>query len=77
MIKIKTAKEIELIKSACTVVSEVLSQLKEYLHPGVSTSELDRKAKEQLSSLGASSAFKDYRGYPANICTSVNEKKRK
>jgi len=73
MIKIKTAKEIELIKHACVVVSKVLSQLKEYLHPGISTDELDKKAKKLLSELGAVSAFKGYRGYPANICTSVNE----
>ncbi len=73
MIKIKTAKEIELIKGACAVVAKALSQLKEYLRPGISTGELDSKAKELLKELGASSAFKGYQGYPANICTSVNE----
>ncbi len=73
MIKIKTAKEIELIKRACFVVSKVLKQLKEYLQPGISTDELDSKARQILGELGATSAFKGYRGYPANICTSVNE----
>ena len=73
MIKIKTEREIELIRKACQVVSEVLSRLKDYLHPGVSTGQLDKEAERLLERLGATSAFKGYRGYPANICTSINE----
>lgn len=73
MIKVKSKKEIELIRRACQIVGKVINQLKEYLHPGTSTGELDKAAERLLSELGAVSAFKGYHGYPANICTSVNE----
>ncbi|UCB57345.1 MAG: type I methionyl aminopeptidase [Candidatus Omnitrophota bacterium] len=73
MIKVKSAEEIELIRRACGVVSEVIKQLKVYVRTGISTKQLDELAKKLLRELGATSAFKGYRGYPANICTSVNE----
>ena len=73
MIKIKTEKEIELIRRTCSVVSKIISQLKEYIRTDVSTEELDKKAEKLLGEFGAVSAFKGYRGYPANICTSINE----
>ncbi len=73
MIKIKTEKEIRLIRQACRVSSKVLQGLKRYLEPGISTAQLDQKAQGLLMEMGAVSAFKGYQGYPANICTSVNE----
>ncbi len=73
MIKIKTEKEIELIRRACQVVVKVINQLKEYLQPGIATEKLNKEAEKLLKELGASSAFKGYRSYPANICTSINE----
>ena len=62
-----------MIKRASSVAAEVLGQLKEHLRPGVSTAELDKEAEKLFSDLGATSAFKGYRGYPASICTSVND----
>ncbi len=73
MIKIKTEEEIELIRRACNVVERVLSELKKYIRPGILTEELNNEAEKLISRLGAVSAFKGYRGYPGNICTSVNE----
>lgn len=73
MIKIKTEEEIELIRRACDVVGKVLNELKKYIRPGISTEELNEEAGRLISELGAISAFKGYRGYPGNICTSVNE----
>lgn len=73
MIKIKTEEEIKLLRNACSIVSKVIAHLKTYLHPGVTTAELDQEAEKLIKKLGAVSAFKWYRGYPANICTSVNE----
>ncbi|MBN2097243.1 MAG: type I methionyl aminopeptidase [Candidatus Omnitrophica bacterium] len=73
MIHIKSKQEIEQIKTACHVVGKILRRLKEYLHPGITTEELDQQAQRLLVQLGAVSAFKGYKGYPANICTSVNE----
>lgn len=72
-IKIKTKEEIGLIRAACRVVSEVLIKLKECLQPDVTTYDLDREAERLLREFGAVSAFKGYRGYPAHICTSINE----
>jgi len=73
VIKIKTEKEIELIRQACQVASKILQGLKRCLEPGISTAQLDQKAQGLLMELGAISAFKGYQGYPANICASVNE----
>lgn len=73
MIKIKTEQEIELIRNACRVAVNILDQLKAGIRPGVTTETLDRQAEKLFRKWGAISAFKGYRGYPANICTSVNE----
>lgn len=55
------------------IVLEILNRLKEKLGPGVTTGELDRLAEEWTLQAGAKPAFKGYRGYPATLCTSVNE----
>jgi len=73
MIKIKTEKEIELIRRASWVAVKVLGQLKKRLRAGITTEELDKEAEKIFSKLGAVSAFRGYRGYPANICASINE----
>ncbi|MCQ9208466.1 MAG: type I methionyl aminopeptidase [Omnitrophica bacterium] len=73
MIKIKTEKEVELIRQACLVAVKVLGQLKECLRAGISTAELDIEAERLFKELGATSAFRGYHGYPANICASINE----
>lgn len=73
MIRIKSQKEVELIRRACAVATKIIRALKENLQPGISTEQLEKKAEELFKASQASSAFKGYRGYPANICTSVNE----
>lgn len=73
MIKIKTEREIALIHQACLVTAKVLNHLKGCLRPGIATEELDQEAAGLFNKLGVASAFKGYRGYPANICISINE----
>ncbi len=73
MIKVKTKKEIDLARSASEIASNVLKQLATQLHPGISTKELDDQAAGMLKQLGATPAFRGYHGYPANICTSIND----
>ncbi|MFH1479207.1 MAG: type I methionyl aminopeptidase [Candidatus Omnitrophota bacterium] len=73
MIDIKSDREIALIEGAGKVVKEVLESLKKMSLPGVTTAELDKKAGELIAYYGARPAFKGYRGFPANICTSINE----
>jgi methionyl aminopeptidase len=63
---------IEMVKTACRKTREIIEELKEYLVPGISTYEIEIKSIELMKEKGVISAFKGYRGYPANICISVN-----
>lgn len=73
MIIFKTAEEIELMRQASRIVARVLAELKPRITPGVTTAALDHYAETRSRELGAAPAFKGYRGYPASLCTSVNE----
>lgn len=73
MISIKSAKEIELMRIAGRIVAETHEKLKEVIKPGITTKELDIIAEEYIRKSGALPAFKGYYGFPASICTSVNE----
>jgi len=73
MIIIKSAKEIELMRIAGRIVAETHEKLKEVIKPGITTKELDIIAEEYIRKSGALPAFKGYYGFPASICTSVNE----
>ena len=55
------------------IVGETLALLRELAKPGVTTLELDRMAEEYIRAQGAIPAFKGYNGFPATLCTSVNE----
>jgi methionyl aminopeptidase len=61
------------MREAGRIVARVHAALKETIRPGVSTLDLDQVAAAVLSKHGATSSFLGYRGYPAHICTSVNE----
>jgi len=63
----------DLIRRSGEILVECFKKLEEMLRPGVETRELDRSAEELIRSRGAVPAFKGYQGYPASICTSVNE----
>ena len=73
MLILKSASEIEYLRAAGRIAAEVLKKVSEVVKPGVKTSELDRLAVSLMEKAGAVSAFKGYRGYPANICISLNE----
>ena len=73
MISIKSAKEIELMRIAGRIVAETHEKLKEVIKPGITTKELDIIAEEYIRKSGALPAFKGYYGFPASICTSINE----
>jgi methionyl aminopeptidase len=55
------------------VVWDVLDSLRRMVEPGMTTMELDQFAERRAVEQGARPAFKNYRGYPASLCTSVNE----
>jgi methionyl aminopeptidase len=73
MIFYKTPQEIEAMKKSNEIVARVLSELAAMVKPGVRTRELDEYAEARARQMGAVPAFKGYRGYPASLCTSVNE----
>lgn len=73
MIILKTPQEIAVIERAGRVVALAIAFLREQVKPGVTTADLDRLAEEFITGEGAIPAFKGYRGYPATLCTSVNE----
>jgi methionyl aminopeptidase len=72
-IEIKTAEQIEVMRAAGLVVARALRTLAEAIGPGVTTADLDALAEHEIRAAGATPSFKGYYGYPATICTSVNE----
>ena len=61
------------MRDAGKIVGQTLQELKKAIVPGVTTLELDRIADQYIRHAGAIPAFNGYGGFPANICTSVNE----
>jgi len=73
MITLKTPAQSAKMREAGLVVAEMLEACRAATHPGVTTAELDRIAADVLRRHGAKSSFLGYHGYPATICTSVND----
>lgn len=72
MIIIKSRDEIRMMRESGRVAAKVRDELAAFVAPGVTTGELDRKAAALLESFGARSAFLGYRGYPGNVCVSID-----
>jgi len=72
MIVIKSPREIELMARAGRITAGAHQVVKESIAPGISTRELDRLVEEFFQKQGAIPAFKGYGGFPASICTSLN-----
>lgn len=73
MISIKSDREIELLKIAGSIVYQTHQYLKPYIKEGITTQELDKLAEDFIRSKGAIPSCKGYHGYPATLCTSINE----
>jgi methionyl aminopeptidase len=73
MIPLKSERDIQMLKAAGKIVSRVMRKLRESIKAGISTIEIDALAELLIQKEKAIPAFKGYRGYPANICTSINE----
>lgn len=73
MILIKTEEEIELIRESSLLVGKTLAEVAKHIKPGVTTKHLDRVAEEFIRDNKAIPGFKGYRGFPATLCTSVND----
>lgn len=72
-IQVKSPEQIARMYAAGQVVARTLAMLKEAVRPGVTTAELDAIAEREIRAAGAVPSFLGYFGYPASICTSVNE----
>ena len=72
-IEIKTPSQVARMREAGLVVARMLSAVAAAAEPGISTAELDAIAEREMLAAGARSSFKGYHGYPATICTSVND----
>jgi len=72
-IEIKTADQIRSMRAAGLVVGETLELLRSSVAAGMTTADLDAIAAEHIASHGAKPSFKGYHGFPATICTSVND----
>jgi methionyl aminopeptidase len=72
-IPIKTTNEADKMRAACKVASQVLERTGALIQPGVTTGEVDRAAARFMREANAKSAFLNYRGFPGNICISVND----
>lgn len=65
--------EISTIRKSNQIVAKILAELGRMIIPGVQTKELDEYAELRVKEMNAIPAFKGYRGYPASLCTSINE----
>jgi methionyl aminopeptidase len=72
MIVRKTPAEVEVMAKAGRVVARLHEVLREAVAPGVTTADLERISARELRNMGATPSFKGYRGFPATLCTSVN-----
>jgi methionyl aminopeptidase len=69
----KSESEIRRMRAATEVVADVLQMLRGMVRPGVTTKDLDEAAEAKVRQAGGVPSFKGYHGFPATLCTSVNE----
>lgn len=72
-VSIKSAREIELMRESCRLLAIVHKEMEEAIKPGMSTLDIDKLGDSLIRKLGCIPNFKDYHGYPASICVSVND----
>lgn len=72
-VSIKSPREIELMREAGKILAKTHEELGKQLRPGMTTWEIDHLGEEIIRSYGCKPSFKNYNGYPASICVSVND----
>jgi methionyl aminopeptidase len=73
MVIIKSDEEIAIMRKCGRILAAILDKLRTEVQPGVKTSQLDAIIAEQSDRRGVAPSFKNYRGFPANLCVSVND----
>ncbi|WP_407318961.1 type I methionyl aminopeptidase [Isoptericola halotolerans] len=72
-IELKSLDQVRLMRRAGLVVAEALAAVRTAARPGMTTGDLDAVAAAVITAAGAEPSFLGYHGFPASICTSVNE----
>lgn len=72
-VTIKSEREIELMRESCRLLAIVHKEMEEKIRPGMSTQDIDTLGDNLIRKLGCVPNFKNYNGYPASICVSVND----
>lgn len=73
MIIIKTPQEIKIMREGGRILAGILKKIVSEIRPGITTKELNRLAEELIKDKKALPAFKNYNGFPAALCTSIND----
>lgn len=71
-IELKSKREIEIMRRSSEIVATVLKEIAEIVEPGMTTADLDAHAEKRIREMGAVPSFKGYHGFPASICSSIN-----
>lgn len=72
-VTVKSKSEIALMRESCRLLSIVHEEMAKVIRPGVSTYEINRIGEEKIKKFGCIPNFKNYNGFPAAICVSVND----
>lgn len=72
-VTIKSAREIDLMRESCRLLAQVHQELEHAIRPGMTTMDIDILGDTLIRKMGCVPNFKDYHGYPASICVSVND----
>jgi len=73
MVQLKTEEDIQVIKESAQILGKAHGEVAKRIKPGVKTKDLDKIAEEYIRDQGGSPSFKNYHGFPAALCISVNE----
>ncbi len=73
MVTIKSERELNLMREAGKIVADSLLLVEQNIRPGISTGELDEIVQKHMKKVGARPSFLGYNGFPAAICTSIND----
>lgn len=71
-IELKSDPEIEIMRTSSRIVATVLKEISEIVEPGMTTADLDEYAEKRIREMSATPSFKGYYGFPASICSSIN-----
>jgi methionyl aminopeptidase len=71
-IEIKSKREIDIMRQSAKIVATVLKEISGIVEPGMTTADLDAYAEKRIREMGATPSFKGYHGFPASLCTSIN-----